>query len=82
MTVLIISAVSDMIKRLITWLMNSKTNFTASKFQAFVKQGQHFSGRLKTSFLEEATHGKGIIFVSYTDEWKIQRKFGNVTLRG
>ena len=51
-------------------------------FQAFVKQGHKFSGRPVSAFINQFTYGLGVSTRDYDEHWKIQRKFGLVTLRG
>ena len=49
-------------------------------FQAYIKQGQKFSGRPQIPvILEFSKHG--LVFRDYGETWKVQRKFGLSFLR-
>ncbi|XP_076799716.1 cytochrome P450 2B4-like [Clavelina lepadiformis] len=50
--------------------------------QAFVKQGQKFSGRRHLSFYPPSHEKYGLVFLDYGPLFKSQRKFGVATLSG
>ncbi|XP_039258455.2 cytochrome P450 2B2-like [Styela clava] len=49
--------------------------------EAFVKQGQKFSGRPYNLYFELITKGRGFLTMDYGSTWKALTKFGHATLK-
>jgi len=49
--------------------------------QAFLKQGDNFSGRPMSLLMEELSGNEGIVFRDAGPDWKVQKKFGAASLK-